>query len=87
MASTCRAASTAALGSSAAPQLSAFVARDLDSADTSYGAFDELEVRFSMPTDRGHLPTLSGAKRFVDRHFDCRAGLDFSGEWADPAAA
>ena len=77
-----------AFGSSAAPQLSAFVARDLDSADTSYGAFDELEVRFSMPTDRGHLPVLSGDKRFVDRYFDfsCNLGLDYSGAWADPSA-
>ena len=44
-------------------------------------------MRFSIPTDRGHLPVLSGDKRFVDRYFDfsCNLGLDYSGAWSDPA--
>ena len=77
------------LGSSAAPTISAFVARDADHADTSYGAFDELSLQFSFATDRGMLPVLSGDKRFVDRYFEfaCNLGLDYSGAWDDPTAA
>ena len=48
-----------------------------------------MQLRFSMPTDRGHLPELSGDKRFVDRYFEfaCNLGLDYSGAWSDPQVA
>ena len=55
-------------GTDAAPALIAFEAFDTDHADTAYGPFDTLALRFSMPTDRGHLTTLSGDRRFVDQY-------------------
>ena len=69
------------LGTAEPPKIVAFVARDEDHADIEYGAFDQLDMRFSVPTDRGLLPVLSGDKRFVDRYFDfaCNLGLDYSG--------
>ena len=72
-----------------APTIAAFVARDVDHADTAYGAFDTYELHFSMPTDRGELAVTAGDKRWVDRYFDfsCDLGLDYSGSWDDPQVA
>lgn len=73
-------------GNDSAPAFAAFVARDADNADTVYGAYDELLLQLSMPTDRANLTTLSGDRRFVDRYlqFSCSLGLDYSGSWDDP---
>ena len=73
-------------GSGDRPVLSNFSVRDPDNADTSYNAYDELSMVFSMPTDRGGLTTLSGDKRFVDQYFDfsCNLGRDYTGTWSEP---
>lgn len=82
------------LGVDDPPEIAAFVALDADHADVVYGAYDQLELRFSMPTDRGSLgsaagTTMSGDKRWCDGYFEfsCNLGLDYSGEWVDPQAA
>ena len=73
---------TGHFGSALPPEVESVIGSDPDNGDATYGAGDELLVRFGMPTNRANGAP-SGNKAWVDNllWFSVPPGDDYEGEW------
>ena len=75
------------VGSGVAPGILSFTASDPDNCDSFYGAGDTLTIVFDADTDQGGLDSEPLTKAQTDGLFlfSRSVGLDYTGQWIDPA--